>query len=81
MASAAPLHGVGREFESLHRYLFGLIAQLAEQLPVKEKVPGSNPGHAATLNSLTGKAAPTMEQDSGSTPDRGKYTSLLGICF
>ena len=42
LVRAPPCHGGGREFESLlGRY--GIIAQLGEHLPYKQRVTGSSP--------------------------------------
>ena len=40
---APPCHGGGREFESLLGRLNGIIAQLGEHLPYKQRVIGSSP--------------------------------------
>ena len=43
MVRAPPCHGGGREFESLLGRLYGIIAQLGEHLPYKQRVTGSSP--------------------------------------
>ena len=55
LVRAPPCHGGGREFESLlgrllshmmikrHTILYGIIAQLGEHLPYKQRVIGSSP--------------------------------------
>ena len=42
LVRAPPCHGGGREFESLLRR-FGILAQLGEHLPYKQRVTGSSP--------------------------------------
>ena len=43
LVRAPPCHGGGREFESLLGRLYGIIAQLGEHLPYKQRVTGSSP--------------------------------------
>ena len=44
MVRASPCHGEGRRFESdLGRFGFGILAQLGEHLPYKQRVTGSSP--------------------------------------
>ena len=44
LVRAPPCHGGGRGFESrLGRFLFGILAQLGEHLPYKQRVTGSSP--------------------------------------
>ena len=43
LVRAPPCHGGGREFESLLGRLYGIIAQLGEHLPYKQRVIGSSP--------------------------------------
>ena len=43
LVRAPPCHGGGREFESLLGRLNGIIAQLGEHLPYKQRVTGSSP--------------------------------------
>ena len=43
LVRAPPCHGGGREFESLLGRLNGIIAQLGEHLPYKQRVIGSSP--------------------------------------
>ena len=43
LVRASPCHGEGREFESLLGRLYGIIAQLGEHLPSKQRVTGSSP--------------------------------------
>ena len=44
LVRAPPCHGGGREFESLlGRFIFGILAQLGEHLPYKQRVTGSSP--------------------------------------
>ena len=43
LVGAPPCHGGGREFESLLGRLYGIIAQLGEHLPYKQRVIGSSP--------------------------------------
>ena len=42
MVRAPPCHGGGRGFES-HPGRFGILAQLGEHLPYKQRVTGSSP--------------------------------------
>ena len=42
LVRAPPCHGGGREFESLLGR-FGILAQLGEHLPYKQRVTGSSP--------------------------------------
>ena len=56
MVGAPPCHGGGREFESLlGRY--GIIAQLGEHLPYKQRVIGSSPIGPTLPTWLNGRAA------------------------
>ena len=44
LVRASPCHGEGRRFESdLGRLGFGILAQLGEHLPYKQRVIGSSP--------------------------------------
>ena len=44
LVRAPPCHGGGRGFESLlGRFKFGILAQLGEHLPYKQRVIGSSP--------------------------------------
>ena len=44
LVRASPCHGEGRRFESdLGRLGFGILAQLGEHLPYKQRVTGSSP--------------------------------------
>ena len=43
LVRAPPCHGGGREFESLLGRLYGVLAQLGEHLPYKQRVTGSSP--------------------------------------
>ena len=44
LVRAPPCHGGGREFESLlGRFIFGILSQLGEHLPYKQRVIGSSP--------------------------------------
>ena len=44
LVRASPCHGEGRRFESdLGRFGFGILAQLGEHLPYKQRVTGSSP--------------------------------------
>ena len=43
LVRAPPCHGGGREFESLLGRLYGILAQLGEHLPYKQRVTGSSP--------------------------------------
>ena len=44
LVRASPCHGEGRGFESLlGRYKYGILAQLGEHLPYKQRVTGSSP--------------------------------------
>ena len=43
LVRAPPCHGGGREFECLLGRLYGIIAQLGEHLPYKQRVIGSSP--------------------------------------
>ena len=53
LVRAPPCHGGGREFESLlGRY--GIIAQLGEHLPYKQRVIGSSPIGPIKLNNMDG---------------------------
>ena len=49
LVRAPPCHGGGREFESLlgrliyYLFVYGILAQLGEHLPYKQRVIGSSP--------------------------------------
>ena len=43
LVRAPPCHGGGRRFESDLGRLFGILAQLGEHLPYKQRVIGSSP--------------------------------------
>ena len=43
LVRAPPCHGGGHEFESRLGRLFGILAQLGEHLPYKQRVIGSSP--------------------------------------
>ena len=43
LVRAPPCHGGGRRFESDLGRLYGIIAQLGEHLPYKQRVTGSSP--------------------------------------
>ena len=43
MVRAPPCHGGGRRFESDLGRLYGILAQLGEHLPYKQRVIGSSP--------------------------------------
>ena len=43
MVRAPPCHGGGRRFESDLGRLYGILAQLGEHLPYKQRVTGSSP--------------------------------------
>ena len=43
LVRAPPCHGGGRGFESLLGRLYGILAQLGEHLPYKQRVTGSSP--------------------------------------
>ena len=43
MVRAPPCHGGGRGFESHSGRLYGILAQLGEHLPYKQRVIGSSP--------------------------------------
>ena len=67
LVRAPPCHGGGREFESLlGRY--GIIAQLGEHLPYKQRVIGSSPTRGVFLNiRLRGQAVKTSPFHGGNT--------------
>ena len=54
LVRAPPCHGGGREFESLLGRLYGIIAQLGEHLPYKQRVIGSSPIGPIKLNNMDG---------------------------
>ena len=43
LVRASPCHGEGRGFESLLGRSYGILAQLGEHLPYKQRVTGSSP--------------------------------------
>ena len=43
LVRAPPCHGGGRRFESVLGRLYGILAQLGEHLPYKQRVTGSSP--------------------------------------
>ena len=43
LVRASPCHGEGRRFESDLGRLYGILAQLGEHLPYKQRVTGSSP--------------------------------------
>ena len=43
LVRASPCHGEGRRFESDLGRLYGVLAQLGEHLPYKQRVIGSSP--------------------------------------
>ena len=43
LVRAPPCHGGGRGFKSLWGRLYGILAQLGEHLPYKQRVTGSSP--------------------------------------
>ena len=43
LVRAPPCHGGGRRFESDLGRLYGILAQLGEHLPYKQRVTGSSP--------------------------------------
>ena len=43
LVRASPCHGEGRRFESDLGRLYGILAQLGEHLPYKQRVIGSSP--------------------------------------
>ena len=75
LVRAPPCHGGGREFESLLGRLYGIIAQLGEHLPYKQRVIGSSP-----IGSIDADVAQLAEQlicnqqVIGSSPIIGFYT-------
>ena len=90
MVRAPPCHGGGRGFES-HPGRFGILAQLGEHLPYKQRVIGSSPiGPIANrhlpawLNQIYANVAQLAEQlicnqqVIGSSPIVGS-TSFIGI--
>ena len=55
LVRAPPCHGGGREFESLLGRLYGIIAQLGEHLPYKQRVIGSSPIGSICRSGGTGR--------------------------
>ena len=53
LVRASPCHGGGRGFES-HPGRFGILAQLGEHLPYKQRVIGSSPIGPIKLNNMDG---------------------------
>lgn len=66
-----------QEFESPIGYHFCGIDQLADQLPVKESVPGSRPGTAAKHESVSGMAL-IIAGDSGKGESLHTLAGLSG---
>ena len=69
LVRAPPCHGGGREFESLLGRLYGIIAQLGEHLPYKQRVIGSSPIGPIKLNN----------KDGFPSGQRGQTVNLLQI--
>ena len=66
LVRAPPCHGGGREFESLLGRC-GVLAQLGEHLPYKQRVTGSSP------------VGPTQSMDGFPSGQRGQTVNLLQI--
>ena len=84
LVRAPPCHGGGREFESLlGRY--GIIAQLGEHLPYKQRVIGSSPIGPIDMDGFpSGQRGQTVNLLA--TPSKVRIRSLrlfmlLRICF
>ena len=69
LVRAPPCHGGGREFESLLGRLYGIIAQLGEHLPYKQRVIGSSPIGPIKLNNM----------DGFPSGQRGQTVNLLSV--
>jgi hypothetical protein len=57
LVRAPPCHGGGRGFESHSGRLYGILAQLGEHLPYKQRVIGSSP-----IGPITADVAQLAEQ-------------------
>ena len=77
LVRAPPCHGGGREFES-HLGRYGVLAQLGEHLPYKQRVTGSSPTRGVFLSTLINniwlrgqavKTSPFHGGNTGSIPD------------
>ena len=75
LVRAPPCHGGGREFESLLGRLYGIIAQLGEHLPYKQRVTGSSPVTSISYADVAQLAEQLIcnQQVIGSSPIIGLY--------
>ena len=67
LVRAPPCHGGGRRFESDLGRLYGILAQLGEHLPYKQRVIGSSPIGPTSLKSEYGGIA-QLARAHGSYP-------------
>ena len=79
LVRAPPCHGGGRRFESVLGR-FGILAQLGEHLPYKQRVTGSSPvGPIVSLKAICADVAQLAEQlicnqqVFGSSPNIGTF--------
>ena len=63
LVRAPPCHGGGRRFESdLGRQIYGVLAQLGEHLPYKQRVIGSSPIGPINFKMMFADVAQLAEQ-------------------
>ena len=74
MVRAPPCHGGGRGFES-HPGRFGILAQLGEHLPYKQRVIGSSP-IGPTSNFILVNAGVAELADAQDLKSCGTYTPV-----
>ena len=73
LVRAPPCHGGGRRFESDLGRLYGILAQLGEHLPYKQRVTGSSPvGPNADVAQLAEQLI-CNQQVFGSSPNIGSF--------
>ena len=74
LVRAPPCHGGGQEFKSLLGRLSGILAQLGEHLPYKQRVTGSSP--VGSIGADVAQLAEQLicnQQVNGSSPLIGFY--------
>ena len=77
LVRAPPCHGGGRRFESDLGRLYGILAQLGEHLPYKQRVTGSSPVGPIYSYADVAQLAEQLicnQQVIGSSPIIGFYT-------
>ena len=82
LVRASPCHGEGRGFESLLGRSYGILAQLGEHLPYKQRVTGSSPVGPIFYADMAQLAEQLIcnQQVNGSSPFIG-FSNAGGVAY